>query len=447
MSEDTIFALASAPGRAGIAVVRISGTMVAAALKWLGSPTPPARRVVRQKLVDPRTDSLLDDGLVIFFPGPDSYTGEDVAELHLHGGGAVLGSVLSALGSLRGLRIAEPGEFTRRAFEHGKLDLTQAEAVVDLVDAETRAQQTQALRQMDGALKDLCEGWRHRLIQSLAHLEAVIDFPDEGLPEDVADNVWAEVEDLQKAIAKQLKDGRRGERLRAGVMVAIVGPPNAGKSTLLNALARRDAAIVSEKAGTTRDVIEVHMDFGGLPLTVADTAGLREAGTGVEKEGIQRALNRARDADIKIALFDGANYPAQDATTRDLVDAETLVVTSKADLFSQPHVHGIEADSNTSPAHFISVHSGFGMEAFLRVLELRVREKLDVTVAAPITRSRHRTALVDCEAALHRAREATELELAAEDLRLAARALARIAGRVDMEELLDVVFRDFCIGK
>jgi len=447
MSNDTIFALASAPGRAGIAVVRISGATAATALKYLGSPTPSARRAVRQKLVDPDSGNLLDDGLVIFFPGPNSYTGEDVVELHLHGGRAVLDSILSALSSLRGLRAAEPGEFARRAFEHGKLDLTQAEAMADLVDAETRAQQTQALRQMGGAFKELCEGWRHRLVQSLAHLEAVIDFPDENLPKDVADRVWGEVEDLQEAIQRQLKDGRRGERLRAGVMVAIVGPPNAGKSTLLNALAKRDAAIVSETAGTTRDVIEVHMDFSGLPLTIADTAGLQDAGNAIENEGIRRALNRAQDADIKIALFDGETYPTQDAATLDLVDAETLVVVSKADLFSSPQGSGIAPDSDAAATHFVSVHSGLGMEAFLRGLEQRVREKLDVAAAAPITRSRHRRALVDCAAALRRARDATELELAAEDLRLSARALARIAGRVDVEELLDTVFKDFCIGK
>ena len=273
MSAATIFALASAPGRAGIAVIRVSGVGAGEALRRLGCPLPAPRKATRARFVDPVSGDLLDDGLVLWFPAPHSFTGEDVAELHIHGGRAVMEGVLDALSGIAGLRPAEAGEFTRRAFLNDKLDLTQAEALADLVDAETRAQAKQALRQMGGALKELYDDWRHRLVQALAHLEAVIDFPDEDLPPDVADKIWGDVRELETAITRHLDDGARGERVREGLRIAIVGAPNAGKSSLLNALARRDAAIVSEIPGTTRDVIDVHMDLGGYAVTLTDTAG------------------------------------------------------------------------------------------------------------------------------------------------------------------------------
>lgn len=441
MIGETIFALASAPGRAGIAVVRVSGPDTGAALKALGCHIPEPRKATRVKLHD-SAGTLIDDGLVLWFPAPASFTGEDVAELHIHGGRAVIAHLSDALSQMEGVRPAEAGEFTRRAFEHGKLDLTQAEALADLIDAETRAQQRQALRQMGGALKELYDDWRHRLVQALAHLEALIDFPDEDLPENVAARMWDEVADLRRDITGHLNDGHRGERTRDGVHVAIIGPPNAGKSSLLNALVRRDAAIVSDIPGTTRDVIEVHLDLGGFAVTIADTAGLRDAGDVIEDEGIRRAHKRAKEADLKIALFDGAVFPARDAATEGLRDSKTLAVVNKADL-----IKGAKAFDPREDLHFISVKSGFGLAAFLVALENRVRDESDAGAGAPLTRARHRVALEECRDALDRAKAAPLAELAAEDLRLAARALGRLTGRVDVDEILDVVFRDFCIGK
>lgn len=447
MSADTIFALASAPGRAGIAVVRISGDKTGKALSRLGCKTPPPRRATRVKLIDPITKELLDDALVIWFPAPRSFTGEDVAELHLHGGRAVVDGVMAALAAIGGVRPAEAGEFTRRAFEHDKLDLTQAEALADLVDAESRAQLRQALKQMGGSLKELTDDWRHRLVQALAHLEAVIDFPDEDLPPDVADKVWGEVRDLEGAIGGFLDDGGRGERIREGLSIAIVGPPNAGKSSLLNALVKREAAIVSAKPGTTRDIIEVHMDIGGFAVSLADTAGLREAGDDIEQEGIRRARARAENADIRLALFDGATYPTRDATTQTLVDANTIAVINKADLLDQQREVELDGADAMRPTHFISTKTGFGMPALLQRIEAMIKARFDMTASAAITRTRHRKALEECREALSRSQIAKLPELAAEDLRLAARSLGRITGRVDVEEILDVVFREFCIGK
>lgn len=431
----TIFALASGYGRAGIAVIRISGPEAGEALRRMAGPLPPPRTAARASFVDPTTAALLDQGLALWFPAPRSFTGEDVAEFHIHGGRAVIEGVLKALASLPGLRPAEPGEFTRRAFEHGKMDLTQAEALADLVDAETAAQARQALRQMGGALKALYDGWRQRLIKALAHLETVIDFPDEDLPADVAARLWTEVEGLAGEIRRHLEDGGRGERIRDGLAVAIIGPPNAGKSSLLNMLAGRDAAIVTPTPGTTRDVIEVHMDLGGFAVTLADTAGLRDAADEIEREGIRRSKLTAEAADVKIAVFDGA-LP-RDPATAALVDANTLVVINKGDLLPKAPAAGL----------VISAKTGAGVPALLEALTEMVKVKIGGQGAAPLTRARHRQALEDCVAALQRARAAPLPELAAEDLRLAARALGRITGRVDVEEILDVVFRDFCIGK
>jgi tRNA modification GTPase len=381
---------------------------------------------------------LLDDGLALWFPAPRSFTGEDVAELHLHGGRAIVGAMLETLADMPGLRMAEPGEFTRRAFAHDKLDLTQAEALADAVDAETRAQARQALRQMGGALKERYDAWRLRLIQCLAHLEAVIDFPDEDLPPDVAAKIWPEVRELYDEIARHLDDERRGERVRAGLRIAILGPPNAGKSTLLNWLARREAAIVSDQPGTTRDVIEVHLDLAGYAVTVIDTAGLRETTDAIEQEGVRRATRQAADADIKLVLRDGARFPEEDAATAALVDENSIVVITKADLLpSAPKLAAVLP---------ISVKSGAGLDALMTRLREMVVARCEGG-AAPLTRPRHRRGLEDCAQGLDRALGAAAPELAAEDLRLAARALGRLTGRVEVDEILDVVFREFCIGK
>lgn len=442
---DTIFAPATAPGRAGVAIVRISGPQADAALSVLtgGTPLPPPRRAARARVFD-RDGQPVDDGLALRFPAPASFTGEDVVELHLHGSRAVMDAVMALLAGQPGLRIAEPGEFTRRAFENGKMDLTQAEALADLIDAETAAQRQQALRQMDGALARLIDGWRARLVKALGHFEAFIDFPDEDLPPEAENAIWGTVEGLVAEMTTHLNDGHRGERLRDGFHIAIIGPPNAGKSSLLNALARREAAIVSDIAGTTRDVVDVHLDLGGYAVVLADTAGLREAAEQIESEGIRRARARAEQADLRLAVFDGAAWPQVDAHTLSLVDEAALVVVNKADLAAAPEVPEIAG----RPALALSVRTGQGMDQLLDRLTSAVKARLDGAASAPaLTRERHRRALTECVEALRRARTTTLPELAGEDLRLAARALGRITGRVEVDELLDVIFRDFCIGK
>jgi tRNA modification GTPase len=441
---DTIFALATAPGRAGIAVLRVSGPAAGTALEALAGQRPAPRRATRARFRDPRTGEAIDDGLMLLFPEPNSFTGEAVAELQVHGGRAVVAALLAALGALPGLRLAEPGEFTRRAFENGKLDLTAAEGLADLVAAETAAQRRQALRQLEGELGRLYEGWRGRLLRSLAQLEAEIDFPEEGLPQDLRQRVATEAATLRAEMARHLADGGRGERLREGVAVAIIGPPNAGKSSLMNALARRDVAITSASAGTTRDVIEVALDLGGYPVLLADTAGLREAADEVEAEGVRRARARAAAADLRLVLLD-VTQPAAAALTG-LIDADAIVIANKIDL--APGAAAGWADAlGAGRALRLSVRTGVGMEALLERLEAEVARRFAPGAAPLVTRARHRRALEDCVAALDRFAGAGLPELAAEDLRAATRALGRITGRVDVEDMLDIVFREFCIGK
>lgn len=443
MSE-TIYALSSGPGPAGIAVIRLSGPAAGVTFRALtgaaGLPEP--RRAVLRSLTEPGQRVVLDEALAIWLPGPASYTGEDMVELHVHGGPAVIAAVLQAMRGLPGLRMAEPGEFTRRAFANGRMDLTAAEGVGDLVAAETEAQRRQALRQAGGALDRLYEGWRERLVTVLAHLEAYIDFPDEEIPEEVAGRVDRDISQLAEEISQHLDDSHRGERLRQGLDIAIVGPPNAGKSSLLNLLAKRDAAIVAETAGTTRDVIEVSMDLGGYPVTLADTAGLREATDGIEAEGVRRARRRAVAADLRIAVFDCRNRGEYEAV-RDIVDRDTLVVLNKTDLGGR----AFDIERENLGVVQVSVAAGAGVDAFLDGLERLVKARIGLTAQPVLTRARHREALEDCLAALRRWHDAALPELRAEELRLAARALGRITGRVQVEELLDVIFRDFCIGK
>lgn len=468
MKSGTIYALASAPGVAGIAVIRMSGPGAGKALEALtGQKAAPAapRHARRVRIIDPNTSGPIDDGLALWFPGPASFTGEDVAELHVHGGHAVVQGVLEALGSIGGLRMAEAGEFTRRAFENGKMDLTAAEGLADLVAAETAAQRTQALRQLEGELGRMYESWRERLLAALAHREANIDFSDEDLPAGIAAAADAELAGIEREIAGHLADKRRGERLRSGLLIAIIGPPNAGKSSLLNLLARRDAAIVAASAGTTRDVIEVHLDLGGFPVIVADTAGLRDVngtdgGDAVEAEGIRRARLKAKDADLRLAVFDGETWPETDAMTEALVDEDTLVVINKSDLGEPKPPRQVAGQK----ALAISALTGDGIDELLAAIDTRVQGMMGIlsdpgqppgrelpSASPALTRARHREALEECREALGRFLAATDRdkmpELVAEDLRLAARALGRITGRVDVDDVLDVIFRDFCIGK
>ena len=448
MREETIFALASAAGRAGVAVFRVSGPGAARAFVDLTRRAlPPARRAVRVRLCSPATGEVLDDGLGLWFPAPKSFTGEDVAELHLHGGRAVEAAVTDALRGLEGLRLAEPGEFTRRAFENGKFELTAAEGLADLVNAETEAQRRQARRQLEGELGAIYEGWRARLIEALAHYEAVIDFTDEELPADLSQKVKHKILGLEEEISQHLDDNRRGERLRDGIYIAIIGAPNVGKSSLLNALARRDAAIVAETAGTTRDVVEVHLDLGGFPVIVADTAGLREAADGVEREGIRRAEARAAEADIRLALFDITLWPELDAKTLGLVGDDTVPILNKADLLGPGQGPGAKERVGGRPVVIASAKTGAGMAELLKCVESMVSHRIDLAGSPALTRARHRDALEQSVDALTRFAGASEEALAAEDLRLAARALGRITGRVEVDDILDVIFRDFCIGK
>jgi len=440
---DTIYALATPYGRSGVAVVRVSGPGAADSLTLLtGDDHHLPRRAVLRVLRDPVTEAVIDQALVLFFSGPASYTGEDVVEYHLHGGVAVIDGLLAALARAPSHRMALPGEFTRRAFENGKMDLTAAEAVADLIDAETEAQKQQALSQMEGNLARLYEDWRARLAKALAYAEALIDFSDEDLPDDVAAQVLPVITILQDEINAHLNDNRRGERLRNGIRVAVIGAPNAGKSSLVNALAQRDVAIVSPLAGTTRDVIEAHLNIGGYPVILADTAGLRpeqlnETGhDAIESEGVKRALKQAQSADIKLLLFDGTIVP--DAATLALQDPTSILVYNKMD---------DEAQKPAAGQIYLSTKTGRGQAEFTRALTDKIKSILGTRSGPSLTRARHREALEQCADALARAQNAPAAELIAEDIRLAIRHLGHITGRVDVEDLLDIIFRDFCIGK
>ena len=429
--SDTIFALASAPGRAGVAVVRLSGGLAAQATCVLAGGLPAPRQAGLRRLAYQGTE--IDQALVLWFPAPASFTGEDVAEFQIHGGRAVREALFAALSGL-GARPAEPGEFSRRAVENGRLDLTRAEAIADLVDAETPAQLRQALRQHDGALADLVEGWRAALIIALGRAEAAIDFSDDG----VGETEFAAAKNAAAHIAQQidhhLAGAARGEALREGLRLTILGPPNAGKSSLINALARRDVAIVSDTPGTTRDVVEARLDLGGYLLTVADTAGVRDTSDAIEAEGVRRALSHAAGG-MTLLLLDSASAEPRAGLPADLPEPD-LVVWNKADL--KPH-DGLS----------ISLKTGDGLEQLEKMLQQKLQHKLEGDGAPLLTRPRHRHALEEASAHLRHGDKAPkdQPELLAEDLRLALRAIGRITGRVDVEELLDFVFRDFCIGK
>jgi tRNA modification GTPase len=436
--SDTIFALSSAPGRAGVAVVRVSGPLAGAALRTLSgredfTPRQATRAQLRDSAVGP-----IDDALILWFPAPASFTGEDVAEFHIHGGKAILDAVFASLSALPGLRPAEAGEFTRRAVENGKLDLTRAEALADLIDAETESQRRQALRQYEGALATLYDGWCKRLLASAAWIEAGIDFADEEVPEDASRSARDAFAAILEEIQTHLADSRRGEIIRNGVHLTLFGTVNAGKSSLLNALAQRDVAIVSPTPGTTRDVIEVHLDLGGYSVIVSDTAGLRDTTEAVEAEGVRRALARADSADIALLVLDGSAADPFAGLPADAASKARLTVWNKADLSWPTPRDGLSVSAKTG--------QGVGdlLDSLTKIIAQDIDSKGDYIV---LTRARHRHALEQATVALERALAASDSELVAEDLRLALRWLGRITGRVDIEELLDVVFRDFCIGK
>lgn len=443
-SLSTIFALATAGGRAGIAVIRVSGPGAAGALERLAGRRPQPRTAVYRKIKHPGTGEVLDRGLVLWFPAPHSFTGEDIVEFQLHGGRAVTKAVLDALGSLPGLRSAEPGEFARRAYDNGKLDLAEAEGLADLIDSETDAQRRHALATSSGALSAIYEVWRTRLIEATALVEASIDFSDEA---DVSAKAVAKARDivagLQKELQTYIADGHRGEILRDGFRVVLAGLPNVGKSSLLNALARRDAAIVSEEAGTTRDVIEVHLDLEGYPVVVSDTAGMRQTVVKLEREGIRRSVAAARTADLVIWLMDGHSADASFPKELEDLGERTMAVVSKADLLPPARLKALPPNLSA-----ISVMTGHGMAGMIKTIAGMAAEGIGGGQAV-ITSARQRALVANANQALEAFLAGTSQapELRAEDLRAAATAIGRLTGRVDVEDVLDQIFKRFCIGK
>ena len=447
----TIFALSSGQDRAGVAVIRVSGPGASPALRAIARVVPGPRVARRVRLIDPADGLPLDDALALWFPGPQSFTGEDVAELHVHGGRAVVAGVLAALGRLPGLRLAEPGEFTRRAFEHGKIDLTEAEGLADLIAAETDAQRCLALRQLSGELHRAAEAWRRELLQAQALVEAAIDFADEGdVSQGAVNQAIGIAERLRQALAQALDDDHRGEILRDGFRVVIAGPPNVGKSSLINAIARREAAIVSDEAGTTRDIVELQLNLGGLAVVLADTAGVRAAQGKIEREGIRRGLERARGADLVLWVMDArAPDPALPAELTGGA-GHTIWLLNKIDLPDAVETQArllVPMSGQTWMA--VSAVTGVGLGALEAIIATAARQRTRGGEMALITTARHRQQIAAAAAALQTFETGAKdvLELRAEDLRLASDAIGRLIGRVDAEEILGEIFGRFCIGK
>ncbi|XP_024135183.1 tRNA modification GTPase GTPBP3, mitochondrial isoform X2 [Oryzias melastigma] len=471
---DTIFALSSGHGKCGVAVVRISGPASSMALRCMAGlrrHLPSPRTALLRSITDPSSKEILDRGLVLWFPGPHSFTGEDSVEFHIHGGPAVITAVLQALGSMPGMRPAEAGEFTRRAFQAGKLGLTEVEGLGDLIHAETEAQRRQALRQMSGDLQRLYQDWSHRLKRCLAHVEAFIDFSEDELIEDgVLERVDSSVVSLQAEIERHLKDERRGERLRSGVHVVIAGATNAGKSSLLNTLCQRPAAIVSSIAGTTRDVVETVLDIGGFPVLLSDTAGLRDSTDLIEQEGVRRARERVQQADLTLVVVDSVLLPCEVQKAADILQENLtsvlpdlkqtnkdrcLLVLNKTDLLPEAHRRELERELNEvsglPPVCLLSCQTHEGLQDFLSVFHSRLKILCgDPLSGAPtLTQARHRAHLQQCVVALAQYQKLrdTDLALAADGVRLALTSLGRITGKLGAEEILDIIFKDFCIGK
>jgi tRNA modification GTPase len=446
---DTIYALSSGAVPAAIAVIRVSGPKARAALQALAGKVPEPRRGAFASIRDPQSGELIDQALILFFEAPNSETGEDVAELQLHGGRAVIAGVFEALSRMEGLRPAEAGEFTRRSFEHGKLGLTQIEGLADLIYAETGSQRRQAMRQLQGLLGNRADAWRKQIVEALALVEAGIDFSDEAdVSADVTARALHAAQMLQHEIAAILSDGRRGERLREGLVVAIAGPPNAGKSTLLNRIARREVAIVSPHAGTTRDVIEVHLDLEGYPVTLLDTAGIRETDDPVEREGVARARARAEAADLVLWLTEGIGANRDSGSGTELWLIRTKIDLSAED-WGEPSARTALGPEERR-FYEVSAVSGEGVDRLLADLTEFARKSFEAREPALVTRERQRRLLEAAESALNRAipeGKAGRDDTFAEELRLAAQVLGRLTGRVDVEDILDVIFRDFCIGK
>ena len=438
--EDTILALTTGSLHAATALIRISGNGASRTANILGFKVPKQRLASVAVLKD--GERKLDEALVIFFKGPRSYTGEDVMELHVHGGRAVIEAVINTLQKQGGFRLAEPGEFTKRAVLNGKMDLTKAEGINDLIQAETEAQRVQSFAQVDGALSDIAFGWREKVIKIAAHVEAYIDFPDEEIPESTLTGLGDEMNVLIRDIEKSLNDGRRGEILREGFRVAVIGPPNAGKSTLVNWLSKRPVSIISEQPGTTRDVLEASLDLGGYPVIIADTAGLRASTDPIENEGVKRAQEWAKTANSRLILLE----PSTEAGFLERLKPNPecdLVILNKIDLLPR--------DFKKEETLAISLKDEIGLDKLLNGLKKIVSKSMVGQEPPVITRTRHREALQSCLNSIKSAKTALlsgeEPEIVAEELRASTKSLGRVVGAVDVEDLLDVVFGDFCIGK
>lgn len=444
-SNDTIYALATPPAKSGVAIMRLSGRLALSCLATLCKQSSlEPRHAYYASFFDPVTGDLMDRGVAIYFKAPNSFTGEDVVELHLHGSIAVIKQLQHVLSQMHGLRPAEAGEFSRRAFLNGRMDLMEAEGLADLIDAETSQQKSQALRQMQGELSQFYDTVRNEIITCLAQLEAYIDFPDEEIPESVLQALKTETSALARTLRDALEDNRRGERVRDGITIAILGAPNVGKSSLLNRTAKRDAAIVSQRAGTTRDVIEVHLDIKGYPVILVDTAGIRESDDDIEREGIRRALERAGKADIKLVLFDGSSWPVIDDASKKLVDGQAITIINKCDLIDPKN--RISNDAVSDPV-FVSTTTGEGMDTLMARLEEKVVSGFSTGQGCFITRERHRALLAASLQCLEKSLGKQPLELKCEELRQAALAIGKITGKIQVDDVLDVIFKRFCIGK
>jgi tRNA modification GTPase len=440
---DTIYAPASATAKAGITVIRISGPNTKYAIECLGSNVGQPRFAKLAKIFHPQTKNLIDECVTIYYQEPASFTGEDIVEMNIHGGRAVLDLTLDALSKIQGLRVAEPGEFSKRRFMNGKMDLTQAEGLMDLINAETEAQHKQALKQLAGELGSLYESWRAQLLKLMSLIEAYIDFQDEDLPADIIKNITKQVSFLNTEITDHLSDNQKGEKLREGFYIAIIGETNVGKSSLMNALAKRDVAIVSDIAGTTRDIIEIRLNIAGYLVTIADTAGLRTSNDFLEKEGINRTLDRAKNADLKILVLDAEKYHHTPQELLDLINENTVIVINKIDLFDEVKLSKII----NREAILISAQNGTGLNNLLQEINEYVLNFFSITDAPLITRQRHRENLERCKTCLEMFNLEKDIELAAEDLRLASRYLSSLTGKIDVESVLGEIFSNFCIGK
>jgi len=442
----TIFALSTGPGISGIAVIRVSGENTAKVVKKItGSKLPSPRVATLTKFNKNGTKELIDEGVIIWFPAPNSYTGEDLAEFHVHGSRAVINAMHTSISKIKNCRLAEPGEFTKRAFQNGRINLLKAESIADLISSETEIQRKQALKIMSGKSSDKFSSWREQLLKILSHVEAKIDFPDEDLPKNIIKEIQKKSQSVLKEIKKTLNDQKVGERIREGFKIAIIGPTNSGKSSLLNYLSRRDVAIVSEIAGTTRDVIETHLNLDGYPVIVSDTAGIRSSKNEIEKKGIKIALKRADDADLRLIIVSAKNVVFT-GVLKSLLKKNAILVVNKSDLIKGK----LNSQFKKYEHVLISIKKDSNLNRLIVKIKSKLKNKFTTTEDILITRERHRQNLINCVKHLEKFNEkksAQDFDKAAEDLRLATRHLGMIVGKVDVEELLGSIFNDFCIGK